>query len=98
MNSPAFLLAALKAEGLLVAAEDKKRCHTACNPEGFLMSTKALMASDVDLKVVEKTRKNKEAKTAAPAMIADKPKAATSSKKVAGKIPVAASPQTKLGL
>jgi hypothetical protein len=101
MNSPAFLLAALKAEGLVEAAKDKKRCHTACNPEGFLMATKALMATDVDLKVVEKTRK-KPAKTAmakvVPAKITDKPKATTLGKKAGDKAASNASPQTKLGL
>jgi hypothetical protein len=75
MNSPAFLLAVLKAEGLIEASKDKKRCHELCNPEGFMMAVKALMASPVDLKVAEKV-------VALPVKADTKPKSVSSKKTV----------------
>jgi len=44
-NSPAFLLAALKQEGLVQGSKDKQRSYERCDPKGFLTGIKALMAT-----------------------------------------------------
>jgi hypothetical protein len=44
VNTPAFLLAALKAEGVLSSIDGKQRCHELGDVEGFLARAKALQA------------------------------------------------------
>jgi len=70
VNSPAFLLAALKAEGVLSAVDGKQRSHELGDVAGFLERTKALQAG-----------KTAATPKAAPA----KSKVATAKKKVAPK-------------
>lgn len=48
-NSPAFLFAALKAEGLVVAGETKDSAHGLGNIEAFKQAMSALIASDTNL-------------------------------------------------
>ena len=52
LNTPAFLFAALKNEGLVQSAKDKQRI----SPATFIAGIKALIDSGADLKVVEKSR------------------------------------------
>lgn len=56
LNTPAFLLAVLKAEGLISSSKDKKRSHECNDLAGFLAEVKTLIASSVDLKVAEKAK------------------------------------------
>jgi hypothetical protein len=44
VNTPAFLTAALKAEGVLESIEGKQRCHQLGDVEGFLETAKQLQA------------------------------------------------------
>ena len=55
VNTPAFLFAILKAEGLVQPAKDKQRQYERMDPAGFLAMVKALIESDVDLKVVPRS-------------------------------------------
>jgi hypothetical protein len=50
-NTPGFLLAALKQEGLVQPVKDKLRCYERVDPKEFLTGIKALIKSSVDLKV-----------------------------------------------
>lgn len=50
-NTPGFLLAALKQEGLVQPVKDKLRCYERVDPRGFISEVKALIKSSVDLKV-----------------------------------------------
>ncbi len=52
VNSSGFLFAILKAESLLQPAKDKQRQYDRIDPAGFLAMVRALIESDVDLKVV----------------------------------------------
>lgn len=58
-NSAAFLFSALMKEGLVQPAKDKKRCYelTTDAAAKFFADVKALIASDVDLKIAEKAPK-----------------------------------------
>ncbi len=49
-NTPGFLFAALKQEGMVQAGKDKKRGYERGDPKKFMAEVKALMASKVDLK------------------------------------------------
>ena len=53
VNTPSFLFAVLKSEGLVVAAKEKKGCYERTDPSGFMAEVTALMASGVDLAVNE---------------------------------------------
>ena len=57
VNSPAFLFAALKAEGLVEPSKESPRCYDRSDPKGFLAEVKALVASSVDLKATDKPQK-----------------------------------------
>lgn len=56
VNTPAFLLAALKNEGLLKADAEKQRCHECIDPAGFIAEVNKLIASSIALKVEGKPR------------------------------------------
>lgn len=51
VNTPAFLFAALKQEGLVAVDADNPRCHTALSPEHFIADIQKLIAAGTDLKV-----------------------------------------------
>jgi hypothetical protein len=57
INTPAFLFAALKAEGLVQPSKEEPRCFERTDPKGFLAGVKALIASSVDLKATDKPQK-----------------------------------------
>lgn len=50
VNTPAFLLAMLKQEGLVKQSEDKQRQYDRIDPTEFIAGVNALIATDVDLK------------------------------------------------
>lgn len=52
-NSPAFLFAAIKAEGLVVAGETKDSGHSLGNIEAFKQAMSALISSDTNLDVAD---------------------------------------------
>jgi hypothetical protein len=54
INTPAFLFAALKAEGLVQADEDFPRCYVEVATDGFKAEMTKLIASGTDLKVPAK--------------------------------------------
>lgn len=54
VNTPAFLLAALKNEGLLSLAEGKRRSYQRTDSLKFITEINQLMSSQIDLKVEEK--------------------------------------------
>ena len=56
-NSPGFLLAVLKTEGLVHPVDEKQRSYTRGEPDAFLAEVKALMASPVALQADDKPRK-----------------------------------------
>ena len=56
-NTPGFLLAALKQEGLVQPVKDKLRCYERVDPKEFISEVKALIKSSVDLKVDDKSLK-----------------------------------------
>jgi len=58
-NTPGFLLAALKQEGLVQPVKDKLRSYERIDPKEFLTGIKALIKSSVDLKVEDKALKEK---------------------------------------
>jgi len=68
LNSPGFLMAALKAEGVVKASTVKGRCYELTKDAGFLAEIERLMASGVDLDADE------EAKLEAKAAAKSKPK------------------------
>ena len=53
-NTPAFLFAVLKSEGLVRAVKDVKRLYEVVDTSAFMAAFKALMTSSVDLQVEEK--------------------------------------------
>lgn len=53
LNTPAFLLAVLKAEGLVKPLGDKKRGYERVDPAEFIAEIKKLINATVDLKVEE---------------------------------------------
>ena len=84
-NTPGFLLAVLKQEGLVQPVKDKLRCYERVDPKEFLTGIKALIKSSVDLKVEEKPSKSEQHKAAKGEAIAEKAKSkqATPAKQVA---------------
>jgi hypothetical protein len=68
LNSPGFLMAVLKAEGVVKASTVKGRCYELTKDAGFLAEIERLMASNVDLDSDE------EAKLEAKAAAKSKPK------------------------
>jgi hypothetical protein len=63
LNSPGFLMAVLKAEGVVRVSTVKRRCYEPVKDSGFLAEIERLMASGVDLDT--DTEGKLEAKTAA---------------------------------
>jgi hypothetical protein len=57
VNTPAFLFAVLKNEGLVQPAKDKQRQYERMDPAGFLSMVRALIASKVELKWDEPVKK-----------------------------------------
>jgi hypothetical protein len=53
VNTPAFLMAALKIEGLVRSLEGKIRGYEISDSQAFMTEMKALIASDVNLKVTD---------------------------------------------
>ena len=72
LNSPGFLMAVLKAEGVVKASAVKRRCYEPTKDAGFLAGIERLMASavaldvDADAKPAAKSRPKKEAAETAP--------------------------------
>ena len=69
-NSPAFLFAALKSEGLVLAGTEKDSGYTLGNIEAFRQSVLAMIASDTDLSAqadapAERSKKKRSSKDAA---------------------------------
>ena len=50
-NNPAFLMAALKYEGLVVAHPEKQRCYDRVDPATFITEMGKLQAANTDIKV-----------------------------------------------
>lgn len=63
-NSPAFLLAALREEGIVATLKGKRRNHEYLEPTGFIEEMRKLIESGVSLKpkVVANTKPNKSVK------------------------------------
>jgi len=57
VNTPAFLLAVLKQEGLVSQSEEKQRQYGRIDPVEFIAGVNKLIATDVDLKVEDKSSK-----------------------------------------
>lgn len=66
VNTPGFLLAVLKQEGLIKLLEGKLRGYERLNPEAFMAEINKLASSDVDLKYVPVTPIKKSATTLPP--------------------------------
>jgi len=62
VNTPAFLLAALKREGLVRPSSTTRRCHACADDAGFLAATKEwLAAGDAPKAEIDKSPKGKQA-------------------------------------
>ena len=61
VNTPSFLFAVLKSEGLVSAAKEKKGCYERTDPSEFMGEVTALMASGVDLAVDEPAKAHEKA-------------------------------------
>jgi hypothetical protein len=66
VNTPGFLLAVLKQEGLVKLLEGKVRGYEKLAPEPFMAEVNKLVSSDVDLKYVPVTPIKKSATTPPP--------------------------------
>jgi hypothetical protein len=66
VNTPAFLLAVLKSEGLLQPMADKQRSYECTDPSMFMAEINILIASAVDLKVESVLSIKKSATTLPP--------------------------------
>lgn len=66
VNTPAFLLAALRQEGLVKQSEDKQRQYERIDPAEFIAGVNTLIATDVDLKVDVKPEAVSPSKKSAP--------------------------------
>ena len=71
-NSHAFLFAALKSVGLVRPMADKKGSYECADAGVFMAEVKALIASNVDLKVEEKSSKGKPEKAPQPVPVIPK--------------------------
>ena len=56
MNTPGFLFAALKQEGLVERSKDKQRCYGRLDPKAFMAGIKALIALPVVAKAEDKKK------------------------------------------
>ena len=56
LNSPGFLMAVLKAEGVVRVSTVKRRCYEPVKGSGFLAGIERLMASGVDLDIDEEAK------------------------------------------
>lgn len=79
VNTPAFLFAALKAEGLVSVDAENSRCYALMPTDSFMADIATLKASDINLDVIEP-----KVKLAAPAPIA---KSSTSKKSASKSTP-----------
>lgn len=84
-NSPGFLLAVLKNEGLVVPADGNERCYLRIDPSKFMAEVKKLIESDVDLKDGDKPKNEPSGKKAAPVKNAAPVKQVVPPKKAASK-------------
>ena len=66
VNTPAFLLAALSQEKLVRVLKGKKREHEILDASGFIAKVEKLIASGVDVKVKEPTKKTASKPTDTP--------------------------------
>ena len=68
-NSPSFLFAVLKQEGLVKLSESKKRCYDRCSDAAFLANIKKLIdGKDVPTSSKGKAGKNNKSKEAEPTL------------------------------
>lgn len=65
-NSPGFMLAVLKQEGLVVPADGDERVYMRTDGVEFFAEVNALIESDVDIKVAEKKKPSLPAKAEVP--------------------------------
>lgn len=61
-NTPAFLMAVLKQEGLVMPADGDDRCFVRTDGAKFFAEVKSLIESDVDIKIVDKPSKQASSK------------------------------------
>jgi hypothetical protein len=79
MNSPGFLFAALKQEGLVQASKDKARCYERGDLKEFMAGIKALSDLTADAKAQQPKAEAK------PQKAEDRPAPAASPKKIPAK-------------
>ena len=91
-NTPGFLIAVLRAEGVIQPMGDKKRVHEACDPTAFLASVDALRKGSGTTASEKPVAKAKAPARTAPT--AKKASAAKSSSTKAAKTPAAGSAKT----
>lgn len=58
-NTPGFLFAVLKEEGLVARSDTKRRCYQVSNPSRFLAAIEGLIAKGTNLSIQEKVPKRK---------------------------------------
>lgn len=56
VNTPGFLLAALKSEGLVRPSKDKRRCYELCDATDFIAEVQALMGSPAGASATSKPK------------------------------------------
>lgn len=85
MNSPGFLFAALKQEGLVDRSKENQRCYAFGDVKGFTAAVKALVELDGDVKAKTHTAEDKPKQSASskPAAPAKKTASKRSAKKKA---------------
>lgn len=83
INTPCFLFAALKNEGLVEQSKVEKRCYESTDPKGFMSGIKALMGTAGAQKATGKSPKPE----IKPQKVAVKPKQASPSKNAPAKVP-----------
>jgi hypothetical protein len=86
MNSPGFLFAALKQEGLVDRSKESQRCYGFGDVKGFTAAVKALVELDGDAKaksqkVEDNSKQSTPSKPAAPSKVAAPAKKAAKAKK-----------------
>jgi hypothetical protein len=97
VNTPAFLFAVLKNEGLVQPAKDKQRHYERMDPKEFLSAVEALIASKVELKWDEPAKSGaKSTKPGAKAAKVDAKPTDGSAKTDASALKIGASP-SKIG-
>lgn len=96
MNTPGFLFAALKQEGLVERSKDKQRCYDRGDPREFMSAVKALIALDGKPEGKPQEQPKVEAKQSeVKPKTTDKPKQATARKSTASPKKVPAKPKAK---